>query len=62
MIIGTIIGIISIGLIGLAFAICWAIRHENDDEYSQVVERRLRDVRRMPPDYPGDVRPFERRK
>lgn len=57
MTLGTIIGIIAVFSLIFGFALC-AINPREDDE---IIERRIREVKN-PPDHPGQIVPFERRR
>jgi hypothetical protein len=58
MILGTLIGIASLFLLALAFALCAAAGRA--DEEAEIIERRIRDISRTAADHPGVVVRFER--
>lgn len=57
MILGTLIGVISVALLLLAFALCAIAKQA--DEASENLERRLRDIAKNPV-HPGEVIQFRR--
>ena len=58
MILGTIIGLISLALLVLAFALCAVAGRADED--AEIIERRIRDIARAAEDHPGVVVRFER--
>jgi hypothetical protein len=58
MTLGIAIGLISLFLLALAFALCAA--GGRADEEAEIIERRIRDISRTAADHPGVVVRFER--
>lgn len=56
---GTLIGVIALFLLVLAFALCAIAKR--DDEHLEIIERRIRDISPLEPDHPGTIVPFQRR-